>query len=68
MDTRVQVSLNPTNAQIAARWNCTTRTVLRMKRRGVDVTDPVSVAAYLAGIKSPSRRMLAAAISQLPDK
>ena len=55
----------PTNSELAAKYQCASRTITRLRKAGVEVSDPVAVATALAGQKHVSRRMLEAALIQL---
>lgn len=55
----------PTIAEIAAELRCSSRTVNRMKARGVNVTNPAAVAAYLVSNAKASPRMLEAILPKI---
>jgi hypothetical protein len=50
---------------LARRYRCVQRTIYRMRSRGVDVRDPLAIAAHLAVIKAPSVAMLEAIAKEL---
>lgn len=54
--------------EIARRWNCTTRTIWKLKSLGVDPTDPVAVRNYLLSVRHPSVSMLAASHAFTPSE
>lgn len=55
----------PTIREIAADLGCSSRTVNRMKRRGIDVKNPAAVAAYLVSNPKASPRMLETILPKL---
>jgi len=50
----------PTIANLAAKYGCCNRTILRMKRRGVDVLDPQAVAVAVIENRCPRPAMVIA--------
>jgi hypothetical protein len=43
---------------LAIRWRVSSRTIQRMRRRGVDLENPEDVARYALSVKNPSQGML----------
>jgi hypothetical protein len=55
----------PSIPDLAARWRCNPRTVYRMIAAGVDATDPIAVAQYLAELRAPKADMIEAVLQAL---
>jgi len=44
--------------RLAQQYDCSLRTVFRMKAAGINIADPIAVSAHVALLKRPSPRMV----------
>jgi hypothetical protein len=56
-------SLTPLH-ELATRWNCSVRTIQRMRARGVDIHNPVEVIDYVLNARTATDPQLNAALRE----
>ncbi len=58
-------SVTSTNAQLAARYACSVRTIQRMRQAGIELFSPEAVAQFILDSQNPPIPILEATLRQL---